>query len=94
MRIGLGIAAGDNDVVLVLTGPAIHLLDADADDLVDGDDVAKFRASLGRLDVPVHVERDALPADPSWNPDGPRVVPVSSDDIAALVARGRRVMVF
>ena len=38
MRIGIGIVAGENQVTFVLTGPAAHLLDADTDELVDGDD--------------------------------------------------------
>jgi hypothetical protein len=94
MRIGLGIVAGENAVTFVLAGPAAHLLDADTDDLVDGDDIAKFRASLKKLDIPFHVERGAIPADPDWNADGHPVVPVSAEEIAALVARGRRVIVF
>jgi hypothetical protein len=40
MRIGVGVVAGENDVTFVLRGPAVHLLDADTDDLVDGDDIA------------------------------------------------------
>ena len=38
MRIALGIVAGETPVDVVLTGPAVHLLDEDTDDLVDGDD--------------------------------------------------------
>jgi hypothetical protein len=94
MRIGLGIAAGENDVTLVLCGPAVHLLDADTDDLVDGDDVARFRASLRRLQVPFHVERAAIPSDPSWNVDGHPIVPVTPAEIADLVRRARRAVCF
>ena len=43
MRIGIGIVAGENDVTFVLRGPAVHLLDADTDDLVDGDEIARLR---------------------------------------------------
>ena len=39
MRIALGIVAGDNPVSIVLSGPAVHLLDDETDDLVDGDDI-------------------------------------------------------
>ena len=94
MRIGLGVVAGENDVTFVLRGTAIHLLDADTDDLVDGDDVAKFRASLKALGIPFHLESNALPADPDWNADGHRIVPVSASAIADLVRQGRRVLVF
>jgi hypothetical protein len=94
MRIGLGIVAGENELTLILCGPAVHLLDANTDDLIDGDDVARFRASLAKLGIPFHVERAAIPADPGWNPDGHRIVPVSAEDIATLLRQGRRSLVF
>jgi hypothetical protein len=94
MRIGTGVVAGENEVTFVLRGPAVHLLDADTDDLVDGDDVAKFRDNLRRLGVPFHVEADAVPADPDWNEAGHPVVPVSREQIAGLIAGGRRFIVF
>ena len=94
MRIGLGIVSGENDVTFVLTGPAVHLLDADTDELVDGDDIAKFRANLRSLDIPFHVEASAQPSDGDWNADGHPVVPVTTEEIAALVRQSRRVLVF
>lgn len=93
MRIALGIVAGDNEVRVVLTGPAVHLLDEDTDDLVDGDDIAKFRASLKKLGVPFHVE-GALPTAPGWNADGHPVIPVSRAQIAALVPKATRFLIF
>ena len=94
MRIGLGIVAGENQVTFVLRGPAVHLLDGDTDDLVDGDDIAKFRASLKTLGIPFHVERSAVPTDPEWNADGHPVVALSGDAIVELVRGGRRVLSF
>ena len=94
MRIGVGIVAGENEVTFVLSGPAVHLLDADTDDLVDGDDVAKFRANLQRLGVPFHVEVDAIPADPDWNADGHEVRPVTRPQIAELARAARRIIAF
>jgi hypothetical protein len=94
MRIGIGIIAGENQVLLVLRGPAAHLLDGDTDDLVDGDDIAKFRENLKRLGVPFHVEASAVPTDPDWNADGHEIVRVGDADVAALVRRARRVRVF
>ena len=94
MRIGLGVTAGDNEVAFVLSGPAVHLLDEDTDDLVDGDDIAKFRGALRSLDVPFHVDAAAIPSRPDWNVEGHRVVPVSTADTAELLARGRRFIVF
>src|SRR5512132_607939 len=82
MRIGIGIIAGENEVVFVLRGPAVHLLDDDTDDLVDGDDIAKFRAALRKLGVPFHIE-GASPAPADWNGDGHPVVPVTAAEVAA-----------
>jgi hypothetical protein len=94
MRIGVGIVAGENEVTFVLAGPAVHLLDADTDDLVDGDDVAKFRESLKRLGVPFHVEATAVPNDSDWNADDHPVVRVSRKQIADLVRAARRFIAF
>ena len=94
MRIALGVAASENTVHIVLAGPGVHLLDDDTDELVDGDDIAKFRASLRTLGIPFHVEAGALPSDPDWNPDRHPVVPIGADGIAALVSRARRFIVF
>jgi hypothetical protein len=94
MRIGVGIVAGENAVTFVLTGPAVHLLDADTDDLVDGDDIAKFRENLKRLGVPFHVDSAAIPDDPDWNADGHPVVRVTQEAITDLVRAARRFLVF
>ena len=94
MRIGIGIVAGENDVTFVLSGPAVHLLDDDTDDLIDGDDVAKFRANLKRLGVPFHVEAGAVPEGPDWNAEGHEIVRVTREQIADLVRAARRVLAF
>ncbi|MBI3637537.1 MAG: hypothetical protein HY216_15200 [Candidatus Rokubacteria bacterium] len=94
MRIGLGVISGENEVTYVLIGPAGHLLDADTDDLVDGDDIAKFRANLRALGVPFHVEEGSVPADADWNAEGHPVVTVSRDRIAEFVAGARRALIF
>jgi len=94
MRIALGVVAGENEVRIVLTGPATHLLDEDTDDLVDGDDIAKYRASLKKLGIPFHVESTALPSDPGWNTDGHPVVHIATDAIAVLVSGASRFIVF
>jgi hypothetical protein len=93
MRIGVGIVAGENAVTFVLTGPAAHLLDADTDELVDGDDVGKFRESLRGLGVPFHVEASAIP-DHGWNEEGHEVIPVTTAEIAELVRGARLTLVF
>ena len=94
MRIGVGIVAGENEVTFVLVGPAAHLLDADTDELVDGDDIAKFRGSLRGLGVPFHVEASSIPGDADWNEDGHTVIPVTVNQIADLLRGARRSLVF
>jgi hypothetical protein len=94
MRIGLGIVAGENDVTFVLTDGAVHLLDEDTDDLVDGDDIAKFRANLRSLGIPFHVETGARPSEAGWNSEAHPVVDVTREAIARLVRESRRVLVF
>lgn len=94
MRIGLGIVAGENEVSFVLRGAGVHLLDEDTDDLVDGDDIARFRANLKRLDIPFHVEASDVPDDAGWNADGHPVRPVSRAEVIALVRASRRVLAF
>ena len=94
MRIGLGLVAGENEVVFVLQGPGVHLLDADTDDLVDGDDIAKFRASLRRLDVPFRLEAGDIPATPDWNSDGHPIRRLNRADLISLVRDARRLFVF
>jgi len=94
MRIALGVVAGENPVRIVLTGPAVHLLDEDTDDLVDGDDIARFRENLKRLGIPFHVDTEAIPAAPDWNEAAHPVIRVSRAQIAELVRRGRRFLVF
>ena len=94
MRIALGVVAGENPVRIVLTGPAVHLLDEDTDDLVDGDDIAKFRAALKKLGIPFHVEATAVPSGPGWNTEGHPLIPVSLLEIAALVPGATRFMMF
>jgi len=92
MRIALGIVAGENEVRIVLTGAAAHLLDDETDDLVDGDDVAKFRAALRKLGVPFHIE--GAPPATDWNGDGHPVVPVTAAEVAAMLPRATRFLVF
>ena len=94
MRIAVGIVAGENDITLVLTGPAVHLLDGDTDDLVDGDDIDKFRTNLKRLDIPFHVDAACVPADTEWNAAGHAVILITAPDIAGLVRRARRALIF
>jgi hypothetical protein len=94
LRIALGVAAGDTPLRIALLGGAARLLEGDTDDLVDGDDIARFRSGLRGLEVPLHVEADAIPADPAWNPDGFPIVPITTADLGALISSCGRFLVF
>ena len=94
LRIALGIVSGENEVIVVLSGPAAHLLDEDTDELVDGDDIAKFRANFRSLDVPFHIEEDLRPADPDWNVAWHSLVLLSPGGIADLMRQSRRTLIF
>ncbi|MGH7267560.1 MAG: DsrE family protein [Candidatus Rokuibacteriota bacterium] len=94
IRIALGIIAGENQVTLVLLGPAAKILDPEVEDYVDGEDTLKHVATLKKLGQPFHVERDAIPDHPGWNADGPQVVPIARPELARLIATSDRVLVF
>jgi len=94
LRIALGIVAGENPVEIVLAGKGAKLLAAAAEDYVDGDDLVRHLAALKKLGQRFHVEREAIPSADDWNPEGHEVVPVSSAEVARLVARSERVLAF
>lgn len=98
VRIALGILAGENDVTLALLGPAAKVLSPEIEDYVDGEDTLKHVATLKKLGQAFHVDRAAIPpADQrsgAWNVDGPAVVPISTGDLAAMIATSDRVLVF
>ena len=94
VRIALGILAGENEVVIALLGPAAKVLDAEVEDYVDGEDIQKHVATLKKLGQPFHVERDAIPARPDWNPAGAEIVSIGRTALARLMTQSRRVLVF
>lgn len=94
IRIALGILAGENAVVIALVGAGAKVLDGVVEDYVDGEDIARHLATLGKLGQAFHVERPAIPVDPRWNPSGVGVVPIDRAGLADLVTASRRVLVF
>ena len=94
VRIALGILAGENDVTLVLLGPAAKILGPEIEDYVDGEDTLRHVATLQKLGQVFHVERSAIPSDDAWNSGGPPVIPISTDELAAAIAKSDRVLVF
>jgi hypothetical protein len=94
IRIALGILAGENDVTLALLGPAVKVLGPEVEDCIDGEDTLKHVATLKKLGQVFHVERSAIPDQGDSNTGGSEVVPISADELAALVARSDRILVF
>ncbi len=94
VRIALGILAGENAVTLALLGPAAKVLSPEVEDYVDGEDTLKHVATLKKLGQAFHVERSAIRHDGDWNAGGPEVVPISTEDLAGLIAKSDRVLVF
>ena len=72
----------------------MHLLDEDTEELVDGDDVARFRDSLRTLGIPFHVETSAVPREAAWNAEKHPVVPVSQTQISELIRTAGRTLIF
>ncbi len=80
--------------MLALLGPAAKIFSAEIEDYVDGEDTLKHVATLKKLGQTFHVERSVLPHDDNWNADGPTVIPISGEDLAGLIAKSDRVLVF
>ena len=94
VRIALGIIAGENAVVIALLGAGAKVLDADVEDYVDGEDLAKHLGTLRKLGQPFHVERNAIRSDDGWNPLGLEVVPIDRAHLAGLLTGSRRALFF
>jgi hypothetical protein len=94
VRIALGILAGENQVTLVLVGPAVKILNPEVDDLIDGEDLARHLGTLRKLGQPFHVEGDGTPRSAGWNPHGLEIRPIDVPALARLVAGSRRILVF
>jgi sulfur relay (sulfurtransferase) DsrF/TusC family protein len=94
VRIALGILAGENAVAVVLLGAGAKVLDADVEDYVDGEDLARHLSTLKKLGQRFHVERSAIRAEGGWNPIGLEVVPIDRADLVGLLAESRRTLAF
>ncbi|MGH7321835.1 MAG: DsrE family protein [Candidatus Rokuibacteriota bacterium] len=94
IRIALGIIAGENDVMIVLLGPAAKVFRPEVEDYVDGEDILKHVTTLKKLGQPFHVERGAISQGSDWNPDGLTIIPVGAEELPDLIRKSDRVLVF
>ncbi len=61
LRIALGLAAGEHPTTVVLMGPAVQLLAANQEDILDLDVLETYLASCGHLQIPfILVQRQEL----------------------------------
>jgi hypothetical protein len=94
VRIALGIVAGENEVIVALVGAGAKVLDADVEGYVDGEELLKHLGTLKKLGQAFHVEGTPLRRDRDWNPLGLEIRPIDRDDLARLLSRSRRTLVF
>ena len=94
VRIALGILAGENAVTIVLLGAGAKVLDADAEDYVDGEDLIRHLGTLKKLGQAFHVERRAMRSNGGWNPLGLELLPIDRAELAGLLAGSRRALLF
>jgi hypothetical protein len=94
IRMALGLGSGAHTVSVVLRGAAVTLLFPEADESACADEVEQYLPSLAEaLDPGFYVERSALAGrDPAASDY--RLIPVDPPDIAALVARADRFVIF
>jgi hypothetical protein len=94
VRIALGILAGENAVTIALLGAGAKVLDADAEEYLDGEDLVRHLGTLKKLGQVFHVERSAFRPGSGWNPLDLELVPIDHAQLAGLLAESRRALVF
>jgi sulfur relay (sulfurtransferase) DsrF/TusC family protein len=94
VRIALGILAGENALTIVLLGAGAKVLDSEAEDYVDGEDLVRHLGTLKKLGQAFHVARSAVRRDLGWNPIGLDVVAIGQAELAHLIAKSRRALFF
>jgi hypothetical protein len=94
IRMALGLGSGTHRVSVVLRGPAAALLFPEAEESACADEVEKYLPSLAEaLDPGFYVERSALEGRDLAESEF-RIVPVDPPDIAKLMARADRFVIF
>ncbi len=93
LRIALGLASGDHEVVIVLLDQAPLLLADDTEDLVDGDILQKYLPTFKELDQTFFVEEGSLKAHPMDDSDY-KIQTVSFDKISEMIRQAGRFFIF
>jgi len=93
IRIALGLISGDHQVSLILMNKAPLLLEDEAEDLVDGEDLDKYLPPFKELDQTFYVEKEALDRAKLTESDY-KIQPISMQEIANLIANSDRHLIF
>ncbi|MGH7230760.1 MAG: DsrE family protein [Nitrospiraceae bacterium] len=92
LRIALGLSTGENPLTVVLLNNAPLLLGEDTDDLVDGEILEKHLPVFKELKTPFVVPHGTMRSfslDPEFD-----IREASADDMASLISKADRVLVF
>lgn len=93
VRIALGLASGEHEVDVILTGRAPLLLTPDMDGLVDGELAEKFLSTLQEFIPAFYIDQESAKGiDLSGNDY--KTVPLSKQEIAEKIAGAQRFAVF
>jgi hypothetical protein len=93
VRMAAGLGTGVNSVKIILTGPALALLDPAAEELADMEVIERFLPILREWDIPFYAKRSELGKDVSIDPDY-QVQPLDEDELAEVMAGGHSFFVF
>lgn len=93
IRIALGLAAGEHEVEVILTGNASLLLAPDLEDTIDGEMTEKFLASLKEFIPAFYIDRESSGGIDLSESDYKTKL-LSSDEIAEKIAAADRFATF
>jgi sulfur relay (sulfurtransferase) DsrF/TusC family protein len=93
IRVALGLVSGEHRVKVVLTGKAVLLLGADAEDLVDGELLPKYLPSLAGLIGTLYVDENGF-KEAGLDGTEYHVTALSASGIGELIRKAERVVVF
>jgi len=93
IRIALGLASSDLDVVIALLNRAPLLLADDTEDLVDGDILQKYLPTFNDLGQTFFVEEGSIKSLPLEDTDY-KIEAVSFDQITEMIRKAGRFFIF
>lgn len=93
VRIALGLASGEHEVEVILTGRAPLLLTPDTDGLIDGEMAEKFLSTLQEFIPAFYIDQESA-KEIALSESDYKTVPLSKKEIAEKIAAAQRFAVF